>query len=187
MTKQRNGGYSLVEVLIAIAITATVLLTVITLFYMGRRNVYSGKQMTYSVSVATRVLEDISVLTSSDFLTAFNITDSTTLGSVTLQGVTYADSATRDTTSCTANGTPPPAFTCTNDPSAYLSAWRSMIDEKKLARAQVGLIITPTSPADATKPWTTARFLKVRAYTQWDEGQARRRISFVDTTLVNRQ
>ena len=51
--KKRQSGYSLVEVLVAIAITAVVLLTVITLFYMGRRNVYSGKQTTQAVSIGT--------------------------------------------------------------------------------------------------------------------------------------
>jgi len=59
MSKRNQSGYSLIEVLIAIAITSVVLLTVVTLFYMGRRNVYSGKQMTYAVSVGTRVLEDL--------------------------------------------------------------------------------------------------------------------------------
>ena len=33
--KRRQVGYSLVEVLIAMAITSVVLLTVVTLFYMG--------------------------------------------------------------------------------------------------------------------------------------------------------
>ena len=55
---KKNSGYSLVEVLIALAITSIVLLTVVTLFYMGKRNVYSGKQQTYAVSVGTRILED---------------------------------------------------------------------------------------------------------------------------------
>jgi prepilin-type N-terminal cleavage/methylation domain-containing protein len=80
MKRQQQSGYSLVEVLIALAITSIVLLTVVTLFYMGRRNVYSGKQMTYAVSVGTRILEDLSSLTSQDVGSSFNITDTTATG-----------------------------------------------------------------------------------------------------------
>src|SRR5207237_889522 len=68
MKKRTQSGYSLVEVLIALAITSVVLLTVVTLFYMGRRNVYSGKQMTYAVSVGTRMMEDLSSMSSADLL-----------------------------------------------------------------------------------------------------------------------
>src|SRR6059036_577393 len=78
MNTRKQSGYSLVEVLIAMAITSVVLLTVVTLFYMGQRNVYSGKQMTYAVSVGTRVMEDLSTMTNQDVLTAFGVTDATT-------------------------------------------------------------------------------------------------------------
>ena len=77
---KRQRGYSLIEVLIALAITSVVLLTVVTLFYMGRRNVYSGKQMTYAVSVGTRALEDVSQFTLFDVLTNFNIANNAKVG-----------------------------------------------------------------------------------------------------------
>ena len=185
--KRKSSGYSLVEVLIALAITSVVLLTVVTLFYMGKRNVYSGKQQSYAVSVGTRILEDLSSLTCDDLQTYFTITDSTTLGTVTVQGTSYANSFARDTSTCTVAGTPPPSYTCTGDASPYmLSAWRGLIDPTKLQNAKVGLILTPTNPVDSTKKWSTAQFIKVRAYVQWDEAQ-RRRISYFDTTKVNRQ
>src|SRR5436305_13111068 len=85
--KRTESGYSLVEVLIAMAITSVVLLTVVTLFYMGRRNVYSGKQMTYAVAVGTRVLEDLSTMSADDLLGNFKIDDSTGLNKVTLNKV----------------------------------------------------------------------------------------------------
>jgi prepilin-type N-terminal cleavage/methylation domain-containing protein len=186
--KKRTGGYSLVEVLIALAITSVVLLTVVTLFYMGKRNVYSGKQQSYAVSVGTRILEDLSNLTAADVLDDFTIDDSTALGAVTVQGVTYADSFQRTTAACTVATTPPPAFTCTGDKTDVylLSGWRSLIGESKLQDAVVGVIFTPVDPADTTLKWTTARFIKMRVYVQWNEAQ-RRRISFFDTTTVNRQ
>lgn len=174
--KRQSAGYSLVEVLIAIAITGVVLLTVVTLFYMGRRNVYSGKQMTYAVSVGTRVMEDLSTMTATDIDTAFGIDDTTaTTGSVTLNGVDYPNSVGRDTT-----------MTGTNDAGGYLAKWNSIIDQSKLTNGTVGLVITPHNPADAAKPWTTARFTRIRAYVQWDEAKNRRRIAFFDTTKVTR-
>ena len=75
MKKRQASGYSLIEVLIAIAITSVVLLTVITLFYMGRRNVYSGKQQTIAAASGTQILEDFSTMTAQDLGTNFSITD----------------------------------------------------------------------------------------------------------------
>jgi len=189
MKQRTQSGYSLVEVLIALAITSVVLLTVVTLFYMGRRNVYSGKQMTYSVSVGTRMMEDLSSMSFADVESNFNITDTTGRSTVTVQNISYASSATRDTSGCTlgANAScPNSTYNCTNDSGCYLWQWRSLIDASKLTNAQAGLIFTPRAPTDVNSPWASATFLKVRAYIQWDEGQGRRRIAFFDTTKVNR-
>lgn len=183
--KKQESGYSLVEVLIALAITSIVLLTVVTLFYMGKKNVYSGKQMTYANSVGTRMLEDLSQMTAADVLANFNITDATVRGPVILQGTTYGASLLRDTSTCVTNGTPPPAFTCTNDTGGYLSGWRSLIDPAKLTNAKAGLILKPEDAVVVNNAWTTGRILKIRAFVQWDEGQ-RRRVALFDTSLVNR-
>ncbi len=204
MKQRSQSGYSLVEVLIAMAITSIVLLTVVSLFYLGRRNVYSGKQMTYAVSVGTRMLEDLSAMAMLDAETNFNIDDNSTVTTVTVPGLsaagstsTYSNSVGRSThnestgvSNCTASGTPP-TYTCTDDTAGYLAKWRALIDESKLTNARVGLIFTPRSPANPTDcqncPWTTARFLKIRAYVSWEEAKNRRRIAFFDTTKVNRQ
>lgn len=166
MTKRTKSGYSLVEVLIAMAITSIVLLTVVTLFYMGRRNVYSGKQLTYVVSVGTRALEDLSAMSSNDVLTAFAIDDQTPLSTVTVNGLApgvglgssggsggqsgaagsgftqFTNSATRDSSACTGSGTPV-VYTCTNDPNGYMAKWVALIDQSKLSNAQVGVVLTP--------------------------------------------
>lgn len=193
MSKRNQSGYSLIEVLIAIAITSVVLLTVVTLFYMGRRNVYSGKQTTYAVSVGTRVLEDLSNMTATDVRTNFKIDDNTTLGTVTVQGLgafagngmSIDNSVGRDTTVCTTNAMPPPAWNCgANDPNNYLAAWNDLIGQSKLTNCVVGLVITPRNPTDVNKKWTTAQYTKVRAYVQWDEGPGRKRLAYFDTTKV---
>jgi prepilin-type N-terminal cleavage/methylation domain-containing protein len=193
MKQRGQSGYSLVEVLIALAITSVVLLTVVTLFYMGRRNVYSGKQMTYAVSVGTRILEDLSPLSAPDLGTSFNITDATGRGTVSLYSSTFpggqldiASSASRDTSSCTGSGSPV-VYTCTDDPNGYLAAWKNLILDSKLANAQAGMVLTPRAATDVNRPWSSATFVKVRAYVSWDEAPNRRRIAFFDTTKVNRQ
>jgi prepilin-type N-terminal cleavage/methylation domain-containing protein len=200
--KKRQSGYSLVEVLVAIAITSVVLLTVVTLFYMGRRNVYSGKQTTAAVAVGTRIMEDLAVMTAPDILSAFNIDDNTARGTVTLSNVAgapkeelqYTDSLGLDTSTCTVTaGTKTSTIACTQDDtdSLYFAKWYKMVipgndKDEVLASPAIGLVLTPRDPSDADKPWTTARFLRVRAYISWEQSARLRRYAFFDTTKVNR-
>jgi len=60
--RRREGGFNLIEVLIAMALLSTVLLSVVTLFFMGRSNVYSGKQLTRATAVSVHANEDIAAL-----------------------------------------------------------------------------------------------------------------------------
>lgn len=182
MTRSRRNaaGYSLVEVLIAVAVTGFVLLTVVTLFYMGRRNVYSGKQMSYGVTVATRVLEDLSALTASDMLDSFGIDDTVATGTVTkdfpMPGTQYANSYLVETNNITG----------TNNPGGYLTNWQTLVTNSDLAQGDAGIILTPRSVTDPNKPWTSAQIIKVRVFVGWDEGN-RRRYAYFDTTKSNRQ
>lgn len=197
--KPRQRGYSLVEVLIAMAITSIVLLTVITLFYMGRRNVYSGKQMTYAVSVGTRVLEDLSTMTADDLITNFKIDDKTQLTTVTLSNVAGASNGKIDFDSSVARDTDNISSTTelwtpvSGPANGYLTAWKTYLDPSKLAGGTVGLIITPRAPTNlvngvpAVAPITTAQFTRVRVYVAWNEAANRRRFAFFDTTKVRRQ
>ena len=202
--KKRQAGYSLVEVLVAIAITSVVLLTVVTLFYMGRRNVYSGKQTTAAVAIGTRIMEDLSAMTSEDVLTNFNIDDTTARGTVTLTGVygaadggvngqlQYTQSLSRNSSACTISTvTNPATLTCANDPTGYMVNWLRLLVPNKnkdevFADPEVGIILTPRNPAVNSAPWTTARFTKIRAYVSWRDTSSRRRYSFFDTTKVTR-
>jgi prepilin-type N-terminal cleavage/methylation domain-containing protein len=204
MKRRDRSGYSLIEVLVAIAITSIVLLTVITLFYMGRRNIYSGKQQTVAVATATQILEDFSTMTAQDLGTNFNITDSTTLGTVTLQGVadapsgqlSFDNSISRSTSTCTVDTTAPYAISCTDDPSAagspkFLAKWlRTLVPQANtdsvLASPIIGVVFTPRNPTDGAKKFTTAQFIRARIYVSWVEGTKRRRYAFFDTTKVNR-
>jgi len=197
--KPRQHGYSLIEVLVAMAITSVVLLTVITLFYMGRRNVYSGKQMTAAAAMGTQIMEDLSTMTAQDLGTNFNITDATTLGTVTLQNVVgassgqiaFTNSIGRDSSACTVSTTTPYPITCTNDPNGYMAKWlRALIPQTNRASVMtsplIGIVFTPRNPTIPAQQFTTAQFIRARVYVSWQEGTTRRRYAFFDTTKVNR-
>jgi prepilin-type N-terminal cleavage/methylation domain-containing protein len=194
--KARQQGYSLIEVLVAIAITSVVLLTVLTLFYMGRRNVYGGKQTTYANAIGTRMLEDLSAMSADDLLAAFVIDDNTPLPTVTLTNVSGAPGGTIDFPNSILRNTDTissatESWTSTAGPAdGYLTNWKKYLDPSKLSGATVGIIITPRAPTNivngqpAVAPITTAQFTKVRIYIAWDETANRRRFAFFDTTKV---
>ncbi|HEX7807698.1 MAG TPA: prepilin-type N-terminal cleavage/methylation domain-containing protein, partial [Thermoanaerobaculia bacterium] len=79
MNKRKSErGYNLIEVMIAMALLGTVLISIMTLFVMGRKNVYSGKEMTAAVSMNTRVSEDLSGMTVDEVYAAFGIDPTST-------------------------------------------------------------------------------------------------------------
>src|SRR5881394_4521082 len=83
-----ESGYSLIEVIFATALLGIVSITIFTLFVMGRRNVYSGKQASQAVAVGTQVLEDLSSLNKRMIYNgSFGIADTATGASVTLKQV----------------------------------------------------------------------------------------------------
>lgn len=199
--KPRQHGYSLIEVLIAMAITSVVLLTVVTLFYMGRRNVYSGKQMTAAAAMGTQIMEDLSTMTAQDLGTNFNMDDSTTLGTVTLQNVvgasggqiSFTNSIGRDSSACTVDtsGAPYAITNCGNDPNGFMAKWlRTLIPQANKASVMtnplIGIVFTPRAPTNPAQKFTTAQFVRARVYVSWQEGPTRRRYAFFDTTKVNR-
>lgn len=173
--RRAERGYNLIEVLIAMALLGTVIMAISTLFYMGRRNVYSGKQMTKVSAVATRVLEDLSAMSGDDVLTNFNITNTTTLASNTVAGVTYPASVVRRTSS----------FATADDPSGYLSRWQALLGSSEMSAGVVTLIITPANPSVVGQPIASAQTVRVRAVVEWREGR-RRRNAVYDASKMRR-
>lgn len=166
-------GYSLIETLIAMAILATVLLSIMTLFVWGRKNVYSGKQMTRAVSVGTRIMEDLSALTRENVEDAFNLSGATP-ATVNVAGESYPRSVLRLSTDTT------------NDAFGYLGRWNALMAQENFSSGLVTLVITPVDPNNAATPSITASpIYRIRVYVQWNE-EARRRSIVLDTTKVDR-
>ena len=180
MRRLRNNrsesGYNLVEVLIAMAILGTVVMSILTLFVFGRRNVYSGRQMTRATSVGTHIIEDLMPLTPQQFYTAFEIeTDTTIDDENTVAGVVYEDSIIRKE----GNFTPPAA-----PARDYFPAWTALLQTDQVTGGDITLVIMPRDLGTAGDP-TTARRLIIRAVTEWREGGRQRQVA-LDVTKLNR-
>lgn len=170
-------GYNLVEVLIAMAVLGIILLTVLTLFVMGRRNVYSGRQLSAANAVATRVLEDLALMSASDVIDSF-VLNGSTLATHTIDHTSYPDSILRD-----ANGT---LSSTTNDAGGYLARWRTLVDSNdELPGGRVVLVVTPMQPIDDNNPVQTAQVLRLRGVVEWREGVRTRSVAF-DSSKVQR-
>lgn len=174
--RRSEHGYNLVEVLIAMAILGTVIMSIMTLFIFGRRNVYSGRQMTRAISVGTHVIEDLTPLTPEQFYTAFNITGTTAMGSNTVAGTTYANSIIRRPGNFT-----PPAAPARN----YFTEWVNLLTQDRITNGQITLVILPQDLATAGNPLTARRVI-IRTVTEWREGGRSRQVT-LDTTKLNRK
>lgn len=189
LSRRAERGYNLIEVLIATGLLGTVILTIVTLFYMGRKNVYSGKELTHAVATSTRVAEDVSAMSVSDLYTAFNITGATTLGTVTvnatgtkkggLQYNSYNGSILRTTDT----------ISTATDTGGFLQRWKDeMVNNRKFENPTVALVITPRNPNPTTaSPITPANatVVRVRMIVRWEEGLSARQL-ILDTVKTNR-
>lgn len=169
---QKSAGFNLVEVLIAMGLLSTVLISVVTLFVMGRSNVYSGKQMTSAVSVATSVTEDLNSMRAAKIFDAFNVPADAAKATNAVAGVSYPNSIIRSTDDLT------------DDTDGLLARWEALIPADRLADAKVTLVIQPKNQND-TSDVTTARVLQVTVVVEWKEALRSRNI-VTQTTRLNR-
>ncbi|HVS32158.1 MAG TPA: prepilin-type N-terminal cleavage/methylation domain-containing protein [Thermoanaerobaculia bacterium] len=195
--RRNQGGFNLIEMIIATAILGTVALSVASLFMMGRRNVYSGKEMTAAVSMATRVSEDLSGMTLDEVYTAFGIAKSDTAISGGTYDVTVDNTApkrnlefntytgsiirrTTDTLVTTAGG---------NDTGRFLTRWKDEMDlNLRFANGTVNLVITPRNRNPLTAASITlnnATVVRIRTLVRWTEDNRPRQL-IVDTLKTNR-
>ena len=157
------------------ALLGSVLMSVITLFYFGRRNVYSGKQQTKITAVGTRVMEDLTNMTSDDVRSNFNIPGTMVTTCATINGVAYTNCIARKTST----------FTSGDDPSGFLTRWKALLgtattDQSIFSRGDITLIVQPVNAVSAD-----STYLRVRAILQWNEGR-RTRYSVYDASKLRR-
>ena len=183
-------GFNLVEVIIAMAMLGTVLLSVVTLFVAGRFNVYGGKTMTQGVAVGTHVMEDLSSLSLAEIQATFGVANGATIGNVDVDtNIThptdlYSGSLLRTTRQISA----------ATDPRGYMQRWLDEINnDNKMANAFVAVVMTPTHQdpaitagnAAAVAPFGNATVMRVRAIVRWQEGLRWREV-VLDTVKTRR-
>ena len=185
-TSQR--GYNLVEVLIAMALLGVVLISIMALFVAGRKNVYSGKQMTNAVAVGTRVLEDLAPLSKQDIYSGLFAIPATSAGyGSTVQlgtpPITYTNCRIRSTDSTVGSPTATDVSTQSTgtNPPDLLTKWRTQLGTN-LAKGSVTVIMIPTNdPTNSPAQFGTASVLQVRVLVQWNEAQRSRQL-ILDTS-----
>ncbi len=175
--RKSQRGYNLVEVLVATGVLGTVLLSVLTLFFVGTRNVYSGKQMTRAVAIGTRVMEDLSGPNKrSIYLGAFDIADSATGASITIAGRTYPNSRLRSTNPTVIPSPPSDIATQTALGPMYLDDWSAQLGNQ-LTNGSVSIVMTPIEdPINTPARFRSATMMKIRVIIQWDERLRHRNI-----------
>jgi prepilin-type N-terminal cleavage/methylation domain-containing protein len=188
--RQRHSqrGYNLMEVMIAIALLGVVLISIMALFVAGRKNVYSGKQMTNAVAIGTRVLEDLAPLNKQDIFNGlFAIAASDTgYGSTVQLGtppITYTNCRIRSTDSTVGSPTATDVSTQSTgtNPPNMLTKWKDQMGTN-LTNGSVTLIMVPTKdPTNSPAQFGTAVVLQVRVLIQWDEAQRHRQL-ILDTS-----
>jgi prepilin-type N-terminal cleavage/methylation domain-containing protein len=182
---EHERGYNLVEVLIAIAVLGSILLSIVTLFFWGTKNVYSGKMMTMAISVGTDAVEDLSALTIQDIYGAFVISAANTLDDYTIDGITYEDALIRSTDPNIVTNAP--ADIANEGGTTLLAMWRDdIVTQKKMAEGTVTLILQPRQPTSVgTTTEPAPRILRLRVIVRWVEALRQRHVVF-DTVRYRR-
>lgn len=185
--RHSSAGYNIVEVLIATAILGVVALSIFTLFFLGQRNVYSGKQVSQAIVVGTQVMEDLSPLNKRMIYNgAFNIADTAVGEDFTFPRVSgsaamsFTNSLMRST-SATVMPSPPTGVTTENTPPGLLTRWQSLLGTKLGNGSSVTLILTPDQdPANSPAQFASSQLLRIRVIVRWNE-TGRRREAIWDT------
>jgi len=176
-SKVSQRGFNVMEVMIAMALLGTVMLSIVTLFFLGQKNVYSGKQLTRATAAALHANEDLGALAASDLFKDFGITKTTAAASNTVAGVTYASSIVVSTDQA---GTSPPDV----NPPQFLTQWKTMMTQDKVAGGRLSIVLLPQQLTDVNDV-TTARVIQMRIVAEWQEAK-RSRSAVIDTTKLNR-
>ncbi|HEX7139522.1 MAG TPA: prepilin-type N-terminal cleavage/methylation domain-containing protein [Vicinamibacterales bacterium] len=171
--RSREAGFNLVEVLVAMALLGTVLIAVMSLFFLGRRNVYSGRQMTKAIAIGNRVLEDLQPLIKKDIYNgAFAINDTDKGSSVTILGTTYLNCKIRSTKATLIPSPPSDIQTEQAGGPGFLAKWNSQLGTDLGQNGAVTLIMQPTddpSNASPNEQFGTSQILRLHVLVQWTE------------------
>ncbi len=189
--KSSSAGFNLVEVLIAVAILGVVVISIFTLFVMGRRNIYSGKQTSQAIAIGTGVLEDLQPYNKEmTYQGAFGIAGTATGSNFTIprvSGITamsFTNSRIRST-NATIIPSAPGDISTQNTPPGFLTKWANSLGTRLGPGSSVTVVLTPDQ--DATNnpaQFATSQLLRIRVIVRWTETN-RPREAVWDTVKAN--
>jgi type II secretory pathway pseudopilin PulG len=147
MIRQREQGFSLVEVILALGILAGVLISIAGLFIMGSKQVKSGRTSTEALSVARAILEEMDGWGFRQTYQLFGI-----------------------------DGTANTTATIDTRTDTYSAKWQATLDEK-LFNSHAEIEITSLAPPGATVPMLSAtKAIRVVVTVYWNEGGRAREV-----------
>jgi type II secretory pathway pseudopilin PulG len=184
MTRSKESGYSLIEVIFATALLGIVSITIFTLFVMARRNVYSGKQASQAVAIGTQVIEDLERLNKQMIYNgAFGIPDTDVGNAITLPlasglaAPSFTNARIRSTDPTIVSGQSD--ISTENTPPGLVTKWTNLI-QGKLTNPSVTVILIPdqdtASPANNPPQFGTAQLLHIRVFVRWTESTRQREV-----------
>lgn len=139
----QERGFSLIEVIIALALLAAVLLTISGLFIQGSQSVNSGRDLTEATSLATNILEDMDKWAFTQLYTNYC-------------GTTASGALTFTTDNLQTNGTTCSAITTT------ASGWQNGI-RQRLPNSKGTVVVTPMGGAT----FAAAKGVRVQVTVSW--------------------
>lgn len=170
-TRRRESGFSLIEVLVAVALLAVILLALFSLVSMGVQRAYSGKKMTEATILAQAAMERANVYEAYKLL-----------------GAASTASTASQTWTRTASSTTPAAVTGTTTEAIERDAWRTLLATANLQAYNdrpATLTVTMTAVPDVADPTATppvvartfanASMIRVQVDLTWHEWGTRRR------------
>lgn len=154
--KKSESGFSLIEVLIALALMAVIILAVMGLVTAGMHRAYGGKKMTEAAVLAQAVLERVNQPAAQNLINSTNTSD---------RSVTWSN-----------NGTVTPAAEGTTA-GAERDRWRSLFANAPLptnpANPTTMTVRVEAVPAGST--WLTAAMIRITVDVMWRERGTRAR------------
>jgi type II secretory pathway pseudopilin PulG len=185
-------GYNLIEVIIAMGLLASVLISVFTLFFMGRYNVYAGREMTQAIALGNRVLEDMAPLNKKmiyNGIFALNDTDTGSQIIFSNPSQTYNNSRIRSTDPNVYPGAPDiqtqtyptpatsPNFIAPASPGPA-GIWTNLL-AGKFNKGSITVILTPRNDTAGNSPaqFGTCATMRIRVLVRWIERNRQRQVA----------
>lgn len=171
--RRTEGGYTLIETLLASGLLAFILVSISGLFVVGTQTVRSGREMTKATTIANSAMEQI-MAWNYDKVYGFAgavATEQTKQWDTNLANPAYTGSAT-DIADWTATA------------NAWRTDVRAQLQGGRLIYKVDGIGALPTSTSPGLAAYQDAQFLRVTVTVEWTErAQRRRSVTFEEFIL----